>query len=171
MGNLKDYVISFRGLKVGNHEFDFQITDSFFEAFEYSRTQKGNIALKVILNKAENMLKLDFIFEGTVNVSCDSCGEDFDFPIDFQESLIVKFTDQDEEDNAEIVFLQSSAYEIKFAQFIYEFVNLALPMRITHEEDKEGNPICQLDVLDEFEDFIEPKDEVDPRWEALKKLK
>jgi len=83
MANLKDYVISFRGLKIGNHEFDFQITDSFFETFEYSRTKKGNIALKVILNKAENMLKLDFFFNGYVHVICDSCGEDFDFALDF----------------------------------------------------------------------------------------
>lgn len=171
MNNLKDYVISFRGLKIGNHEFDFQITDSFFEAFEYSRTKKGSLALKVIVNKTENMLKLDFIFKGSVNVSCDSCGDDFDFPVDFTENFIVKFSDQKEEDSDEIVFLPSAAYEIYLSQFIYEFVNLALPMRLTHAEDEEGNPSCQVEVLDEFEDFNEPKDEVDPRWEALKKLK
>lgn len=171
MNNLKDYVISFRGLKIGNHEFDFQVTDSFFEAFEYSRTKKGSLALKVIVNKTENMLKLDFIFKGSVNVSCDSCGDDFDFPVDFTENFIVKFSDQEEEDSDEIVFLPSAAYEIYLSQFIYEFVNLALPMRLTHAEDEEGNPSCQVEVLDEFEDFNEPKDEVDPRWEALKKLK
>ena len=171
MGNLKDYVISFRGLKIGDHEFDFQITDSFFEAFEYSRTQKGKIALKVILNKAENMLKLDFFFKGSVNVICDSCGEDFDFPLDFSENLLVKFSDYEEEDSANIIFLPSSTYEIKLAQLIYEYVNLALPMRLTHPEDEDGNPVCPVDILGEFEDLTEPEDDVDPRWEALKKLK
>lgn len=171
MSNVKDYIISFRGLKIGDHEFDFQITDSFFEAFEYSRTQKGNLTLKVIIHKTESLLKLNFIFKGSVDATCDSCGETFDFPLDFTESLIVKFTDEGLEDTDEIVFLPVSAYQINLVQVIYEFVNLALPMRITHEEDEEGNPICQLDVLDELEESEEQEDEVDPRWNALKKLK
>lgn len=171
VSNLKDYIISFRGLKIGDHEFDFQITDSFFEVFEYSRTQKANIVLKVLLNKAESMLQLEFFFKGSVHVSCDSCGEDLDYPLDFHESLIVKFSDQEEEESAEVVFLPSASYEISVAQFIYEYVNLALPMRLTHEEDDEGNPICPIDVLEEFEDNNEPEEDVDPRWDALKKLK
>lgn len=171
MSNIKDYVISFRGLKIGNHEFDFQITDSFFEAFEYSRTQRGNIDLKVILNKAENMLKLNFNFKGSVNVSCDSCGDELDFPLNFAQDLIVNFSDQEQEDSDEIIFLPNSAYQIDLTHFIYEFVNLALPMRLTHEEDEQGNPSCQREDMEEFEDFNETENEVDPRWNALKKLK
>jgi len=172
MGNLKDYVISFRGLKIGNHEFDFQVSDSFFEEFEYSRTKKGKLALKVLLTKAENMLELDFNFIGYVNVNCDSCGEEFDFPLDFSETLIVKFSDKELEDTDEVVFLPNSTYELKLAQFIYEYVNLALPMRLTHKEDEDGNPSCKLNVLDDFKDFNEQEEEeVDPRWNALKKLK
>lgn len=170
MGNTKDYVISFRGLKLGSHEFDFQITDSFFEAFEYSRTKEGNIALKVILIKAENMLNLTLNFNGEVGVGCDSCGEDIDFPLDFTEHLIVKFSNEEQEDNDDVVFLPYSTYEINLVQFIFEYVNLALPMRITHPENEEGDPSCQADVVEEFEDFSE-QEEMDPRWDALKKLK
>lgn len=169
MGNTKDYVISFRGLKLGNHEFDFQITDSFFEAFEYSRTKKGNIALNVMLNKAETMLNLDFAFKGKVDVSCDSCGENFDFPLDFTEHLIVKFSDEEQEDDAEVIFLSNTAYEINLVQFIYEYVNLALPMRITHPEDDEGNPSCPIDVLEEFEDFSEQEEKMDPTGRFMRK--
>ena len=171
MGNIKDYVISFRGLKLGDHEFDFQISDSFFEAFEYSRTKKGNVALKVILNKAETMLTLALNFKGKVAVGCDSCGEDLDFPLDFTEHLIVKFSDEELEDDDEVVFLPYSTYEINLAQFIYEYVNLALPMRITHPENEKGDPSCQVNVVEEFEGFLEQEEEVDPRWDALKELK
>lgn len=171
MNNLKDYVISFRGLKFGNHEFDFQITDSFFELFEFSRAQKGNLTLKVILTKTENLLKLNFDFKGNVNVICDSCGDDLNFPVDFTQNLIVNFSDQAQEDSDEIIFLPNSAYEINLAQFIYEFVNLALPMRLTHQEDEQGNPTCHRAELGEFEDLKENENEVDPRWDALKKLK
>lgn len=171
MGNTKDYVISFRGLKLGDHEFEFQISDSFFETFEYSRTKKGDIALKVILNKAENMLSLNLNFKGKVSVGCDSCGEDLDFPLDFTEHLIVKFSDEEQEDSNEVVFLPHSTYEINLIQFIYEYLSLALPMRITHPENEEGDPSCQVDVVEEFEDFQEQDEEMDPRWDALKKLK
>lgn len=171
MGNTKDYVISFRGLKLGDHEFEFQISDSFFETFEYSRTKKGDIALKVILNKAENMLNLNLNLKGKVSVGCDSCGEDLDFPLDFTEHLIVKFSDEEQEDSNEVVFLPHSTYEINLIQFIYEYLSLALPMRITHPENEEGDPSCQVDVVEEFEDFQEQDEEMDPRWDALKKLK
>ncbi|MCD6180346.1 MAG: DUF177 domain-containing protein [Bacteroidales bacterium] len=171
MDNIRDYVISFRGLKIGDHEFDFQISDSFFESFEYSRTEKGELSLKVILNKAENMLKLNLNFKGNVTVSCDSCGEDFDYPLNFTENLIVKFSDKELEDNDEVIFLPNSAYEIKLTQLIYEYINLALPMRLTHPEDENGNPSCQINVLDKFKYSLEQENEMDPRWDALKKLK
>ena len=171
MSKTKEYIISFSSLRVGEHEFDFQISDSFFEVFEHSRIQKGNLSLKINMTKAENLLQLQFNFKGIIMVVCDHCGDDFDFPLDFAENLIVKFSDQHQEDTDEVVFLPTTSYQINLAQFIYEFVNLALPMRITHPEDENDNPTCVNDVLDEFEDFNEPNNEIDPRWDALKKLK
>jgi uncharacterized metal-binding protein YceD (DUF177 family) len=172
MNSLKEYSISFVGLKLGMHKFDFQISDKFFEFFEYSRVQKGDIALKLPLTRSENMLQLDFHFQGSVNVICDHCGENFDFPLDFNEKLLVKFTDQQQEDTEEVVFLQSAAHQIDLAQIIYEYVNLALPMRLTHPENEEGEPSCDLAGLENSKSSEETNEtETDPRWEALKKLR
>ena len=35
MKNLKAFLIPFTGLKIGKHQFDYQIDNSFFECFEY----------------------------------------------------------------------------------------------------------------------------------------
>jgi len=157
---------------MGTHQFDFQITDTFFEAFEFSRTQKGMLNLKLILDKTENMLQLQFQFQGNVWVVCDRCGEDFEYPLLFDEALIVKFSDREQEsDTDEVIFLPSSTYQIKLAQYIYEYINLALPMRLTHPEDENGEPQCPVDAMENLNDIESTDDEVDPRWEALKKLK
>ncbi|MBN2237320.1 MAG: DUF177 domain-containing protein [Bacteroidales bacterium] len=171
MSKVVKYTIPFLGLKIGKHEFDFQIQDTFFEAYEYSRVQKGNLFLKVELEKSESMIILDFHFSGTVNALCDHCGEEFDYPMDFSEELIVKFSDSQKEEIDEILILPLSAYQLELEQYIYEYINLALPMRVLHEEDEDGNPSCTLYELEDFDDSNEPNDLVDPRWEALKKLK
>lgn len=171
MAGVKDYKISFSGLKVGEHEFEYQIFDSFFEAFEHSRTQKADLLLKVNLTKTETLLQLRFLFKGSVEVVCDHCGNEFDYPLDFSENLIVKFSDQEQEDTDEVIFLPTSAFQFDLSQLIYEYVNLALPMRLTHPEDESNNLLCTNDVLDNFEEPEEPEKENNPMWEALKKLK
>ena len=52
MDILKTYKISLGGLQIGYHSFDFQVNDEFFESFEKSRVQKGNLSLKVEMDKS-----------------------------------------------------------------------------------------------------------------------
>ncbi len=42
MEQLNDYKIAFRGLKSGDHEFEFAISDALFEAFENPEVKGGN---------------------------------------------------------------------------------------------------------------------------------
>ena len=172
MDILKKYKISFSGLQIGHHSFDFQINDQFFESFEKSRVQKGNLFLKVEMDKSETMLQLHFSFKGEVTVTCDRCLDDFLYPLEFNELLIVKYGYKKHEESENILVIDANEYEIEIAQYIYEYVNLALPMQLIHPDLKNGESTCNPDFLKNFE-FQENEDdiEMDPRWEALKKLK
>ena len=51
MKQLKEFVIPFIGLKLGEHTFDFKITKTFFEYFEYEDFNNSDINLEVLLIK------------------------------------------------------------------------------------------------------------------------
>lgn len=169
---LREFHISFAGLKDGQHSFDFQIGKAFFEAFEEDRIEDSKIRLKLKLNKSDSMLQWDFEFDGEVEIACDRCTGLFWHPIELEEMLIVKFGPETIEESENVLVLNETEHEIHLEQYIYEFISLSLPMRLTHPEDEEGNSDCNMEFLENFENDTEPEEEeIDPRWAALKNLK
>lgn len=170
MNNLKDFVIQFRGLGVGNHEFEFKVNHSFFESYSYSELEEGDIAVKLLMEKQETMLVLNFSIDGKVKVMCDRCLEDFNFMINSTEQLIVQFGESHQELSEEIVVIPDNAYEIDIAPYIYEYINLSLPIQKFHPEDPDGNSLCKNEMTTKL-DELSGEQQTDPRWDALKKLK
>ena len=62
----KEYVIPFIGLKTGNHVFEYDLTDGFFEGIEDSIIHRGNVHVKLELEKKETMLVGMYHVEGVV---------------------------------------------------------------------------------------------------------
>ena len=104
MNNLKEYLIPFVGLKIGKHQFDYQIDNAFFNSFDYDEFNAVSVKVDIVLEKKSTMLELDFKHKGTVNVPCDVSGEEFDLPIKGKLKLLVKFGDAFNDDNEELLY-------------------------------------------------------------------
>ena len=65
---LNQFVINFAGLKLGVHEFKFDLDNSFFEHFDYNDFNSCNISTKILLNKKSNLLELNFCSKGSIRV-------------------------------------------------------------------------------------------------------
>ena len=76
MEQLNDYKIAFRGLKNGDHDFVFAISDALFEAYENPEVKGGKGEARVRLNRSETQLVCDVEIEAEVIVPCDRCLED-----------------------------------------------------------------------------------------------
>lgn len=175
---LKQFSIPFTGLKIGKHQFDFEIDNSFFEAYEYSLVKKGELKADIELDKQETMLILQFHINGTIVLECDKCLSEFNAPISIHERQIVKFAEDDlESDDLEIIMLNKRESELNVADLIYEFINVGVPYIKICEQNGDGQK-CDQDMIDKLESLavgsqneeVEEQD-VDPRWSALKKLK
>lgn len=175
MGKKNEFVIPFVGLNPGEHHYEFTIGDAFFDELEYSEIKKGNVTVKMLLNKQSTMMILDFDLKGVVEVPCDRCADDFRQPVEAHPQLIVKLGAEEFNDEDEIITLPSSEYEFDVSHYIYEYIVLSLPARRLHADDAEGVSGCDPEVLKKLEEVNtheEPKEEeIDPRWDALKKLK
>lgn len=171
----KDFEIQFSALKLGNHLFNFDIEDSFFTLFENSEIEKASISANITLVKKTTLLQLNFALSGHVTLSCDRCAEDYLQTINQHFDLIVKFSDLVENvESDEIIILSTNEHTLSLTRYIYEFIHLSLPSKRTHHFEDECNPemIEQLAFLGiTAENDIEEEENIDPRWESLKKLK
>lgn len=175
MKALKEYTIKFVGLKLGLHNFEYQIDNKFFEHFEYSEFNDANVTVDVTLNKKTTLLEFHFEASGSVNVNCDLTNEPFDQSISNAFDLVVKFGDEYNDENEEILIVPHGEYEINIAQYLYELMVLAVPSKRIHPGVEDGT--LDSDILEKLEELspkgdIEKDDneEIDPRWNTLKKL-
>jgi uncharacterized metal-binding protein YceD (DUF177 family) len=181
----KQFIIPFVGLKQGKHEFTFDITDAFFETFEYSIIQKGDVRINFVLDKKDTMMVGEFQLEGQVKTACDRCNDSIEISIEGEFRLVYKFATEDEEDES-IVVVFPEEYEINIKNSLLEFMNVLLPSRSIHDEGECNeemlgylneyivNPLDEdEDEDDDFDDFDDEQPDdgpVDPRWEALRNL-
>jgi uncharacterized metal-binding protein YceD (DUF177 family) len=60
--------------------------------------------------------------------------------------------------------------QIDLSQYIYEFINLLLPLRVVHPDDENGVSMCDKAVLAKLAEHSIPEPKADPRWDILKKI-
>ncbi len=169
----KELIIPFSGLKQGKHNFNFEIENTFFNSFGYDDFNDAKINVAVLLNKTSAMMELYFDASGTVNVDCDSTSEPYDQPIASELQLVVKFGDEYNDEDDEILILPHGEHELIVNQFIYEMAVLAVPQKRVHPGIADGTLKSEaLDTLEELQpkEKKDNKEENDPRWDELKKL-
>lgn len=168
MKYLNNFSISYTGLALGSHVFMFDIGKEFFACFESSEISDAEVNLQVSLEKSVTLMELHFNFSGKVELMCDRCGESFFLPIEGRDRLIVKFGNEGFENTEEIIVLSASENELKLAQYIFEFLILALPVRRVHPEGE-----CDQEALNKLEQLKAKNeiDDIDPRWDMLKNIK
>ena len=170
---LKEFFIPFSGLKLGKHEFVYKIDNSFFESFEYQEFNGAELLVTAILDKMSTMMELGVKAKGTVNVDCDLTGEPFDQPISSELHLVVKFGEEYNDEDDEILIIPHGEHQFNIAQYIYEMLVLAVPQKRVHPGVLDGT--LKSDILDKLEE-LQPKEnkgtseKTDPRWDDLKKL-
>jgi uncharacterized protein len=167
---LDSYEIAFTGLASGTHNFDFQVSDRFFEQVEDTEIHSGEVSVAVRMVREERMMDLHFHLQGTVMLPCDRCNDPIEVTVEGDERLIVKLGEQYLEESDEVQVIPESAHQIDLAPFIYEYIHLLLPIRRVHGDDENGVSRCNPDVIRKLQEMNEQHAH-DPRWDALNKLK
>ena len=175
MDKFKNYDIAFSGLKNGKHEFDFEITQAFFDLFDTEKEfTDAKITAHVLLEKHSTFLEFVITTNGTLGLECDITGDYFDHPFENSIQVLVKFGEEYDDSDENVITIPMQDYAFNVAQLIYEDVMLSVPMKKLSPNVSEKD----LDLLDQFSPKIveeetedNASEEVDPRWDALKKLK
>jgi len=169
MDALQEYTIPFVGLKLGNHSFTYHIDNKFFDVFKYNDFKAITCEVVLSFEKKPRLFELQFKIKGVATLICDLSNEAFKEEINTQLDLIVKFGEVFNNEDDKVLILAHADFELNVAQYIYEAILLALPIKRVHPGVKDGTLQSKtLDKLKEYE--IRKTTKTDPRWDKLNEL-
>ena len=161
MCNLESFKIDLKGMKTDEQRLEFDLNDDFFKALDVSEVNGGALHVSVSIRKATGFYELQFHAEGTVTVPCDICLDDMDQPIETDHVLVAKLGAETNTEDDDVVTVDEN-----------EGI-LDIPIKHVHAPGKCNSAMTQK--LEELSGAVrsgeEEDREIDPRWEALKKLK
>ena len=179
MGHRRDFEIAFVGLKPGIHEYNYEIRDKFFEAFQQQDFRHCKANVKLTLDKKSSFMLMKFEIGGTLEVTCDRCNSNLPLELWDEFNITVKMVEEpelmnDQEEDPDVYYIGRGERHLDVADWIYEFINLSIPMlKSCGFENMEG-PHCNkaaLDVLKKMEPEEKAENEENPIWKGLEKFK
>ena len=182
------YRINIVGLSNKVHHFHYEVGQELFTEYGTDIVSEGAFEVDVDLDKRETFLEMDFRIKGAAKLVCDRSLEPFDYPINTRRKVVFKYGDQDEEITDEIMIIQRDTAWIELGQYLYEFIALSIPLKKLHprfleeqaddaDDDNEGRIVYTSGGTEEGESDDsdggngQDDQDIDPRWNALKKLK
>jgi len=169
------YSINIVGLSNKEHHFQYEIGVEFFRKYGLDLFPEGTFQVDLLLDKHETFLEAEFKIKGTAKLICDRSLEPFDYPIENTHKIVFKYGDTDEEITDEIMIIHRDTATLELGQYMYEFIVLAIPLKKLHPkfQDEVDDDASEGKIVYSSEEGTENKngEEIDPRWNILKKLK
>jgi uncharacterized protein len=166
---MESYRINILGLSLAVHQFQYEIGTGFFRKYDNGLVSDGKFTVNVSLDKRETFLETEFKIVGSVKLVCDRSLDEFDHPFSLTRKIMFKYGDQEMEVSEDVIIIPHGTESLEVGKYIYEFIALAIPMKKLHpryqDESEEDQLIYTSDSNEE-----KKEDEIDPRWEMLKKL-
>ena len=179
MGNRREFDIAFVGLKPGLHHFEYQIEDSFFEDNKWEEQDFGQCeaVVKLMLDKKTDFMLLKFEIGGRLATSCDRCGNALSIDLWDEFNIVVKLVEDpetmnDQEEDPDIYYISRGESHLHIAEWIYEFINLSIPMQKRCGDDEKGQSLCNPEVLEVLRKMeVEAMDKTHLIWKDLEQFK
>jgi|SRR5205809_2196071 len=172
----REFEIAFVGLKPGVHHFEYLIDNKFFAHYGQQDFSNCNANIKLELDKKNSFMLLKFDVDGTVDVSCDRCGNPLTLRLWDEFKVMVKLVDNpdemnEQEEDPDVYYISRGESHLHLADWIYEFINLSIPLQKMCPPDEVGGPQCNKEVLAKLSQAENINKEANPLWKALKQFK
>ena len=179
MNYRREFEIAFVGLKPGVHEYGYDIRDDFFSKLEEKDFSNCETRVKLFLDKKQGFFQLKFDIDGTVDVDCDRCGNKLQKQLWDEFSLVVKIVDDpetlnNEETDPDIHYIGRGESHLKVADWVYEFVLLAIPSQRVCNNEEYGGPLCNKAVLEKLKQMEQSVEQIAGSafiWKGLENIK
>lgn len=177
----------------GEQSFEFHLGKTFFSNMENPDIHDADLDVALTVVHKSDLYQFDFHITGTITLICDRCLDDLVMPVDTTYSIAVKYGDDYNDDNDDLLVIPYSDNYLNVAYMIHDTVALTIPIKHVHpmgkcnrqmsavlkkhraggsddDNELENSLIEEMDSMD-----TAPTDDInatptDPRWDALKSL-
>ncbi len=155
MNYRREFEIPFVGLKSGIHNFEYNIDNTFFIHYGEQDFKNCTANIKLELDKKNSFLLLKFDIDGSVEVNCDRCGNPLKLQLWDEFKVMVKLADDpklmnEQEEDPDVYYISKGEGILSVEDWIYEFINLSLPMQKMCAVEDIGGPQCNKEVLEKL---------------------
>lgn len=187
MGKFDQYKIVLKTLPGGSHTFEYLLDTDYFRKIDSPEVERGKVNAVVTVKNTEGEYEIRFQLDGIIQIPCDRCLDDMEWPISQKSRLIVKLGKTYAEESDEIIVIPEDEGEINLAWFLFEFIALSIPVKHVHAPGKcnklmssklnkhmvkssndEGDNDSSL--ADTDDDMPEETESNDSRWDDLKQI-
>lgn len=173
---VRTYTVNIIGLSNSIHRFEFSGGNEFFAQYGTALISEGAFTAVVSLDKRETMIEATFQIDGAARLICDRSLDPFDYGITVDKTLVFKYGDSDQELSDEIIMIHRDSDSLELGQYIFEFISLEVPIKKLHprfleEEDEDDDSQGKIIYTSKPPSDDDNGEDIDPRWEILKKLK
>ena len=152
MNYRRTFDIAFVGLKPGIHEYEYNVADKFFTEYGEQDFKNCTAQIKLNLEKQNGFMLLRFEVGGKLELSCDRCGNHLPLDLWDEFRIMVKMVDDadvmnNQEEDPDVYYISRGESHINVSDWIYEFINLSIPMQRMCDEEEIGGPYCNKEVL------------------------
>lgn len=169
--NLKEYIIPYVGLSLGNHGFSYFVDDKFFALFEESEISRAGVKIELDLNRSERMIILNFTISGFIGVTCSRCLDEFDMEVSGTEEFFIKFGSEYREEDDNVLIIPENETHIEISGLIYDYLHLMIPYRVIHPDNEAGETTCDPEVIKRLIELsLREESDIDSPWGKLKDL-
>jgi uncharacterized metal-binding protein YceD (DUF177 family) len=175
MKGKRAFDIAFVGLKPGVHEYEYTIDDRFFHEHQPQDFTNCNAKVKLSLEKNTGFVMLRFEVGGSLEIVCDRCSNNLPVQLWDEFKVLVKLVDNpDEMNNSEedpdVYYISRTESHLHIADWIYEFINLSIPMQRMCSPEEIGGPHCNKEVLQKLAE-MKPDTGSTSIWKGLDQFK
>jgi uncharacterized protein len=149
-GVLKPFIIPIKGLQIGSHHYKFDIDDKFLTTFESNLIKDGSFEVEVEVEKSHDFYFLHFDILGSIATDCDRCLTSINLPIEGNYKVMLKLSEQHQDDDAEIIYITPDDAEYNIAHLVNEYIQLSLPYNNTYDCENDAIPPCDFNLLDKI---------------------
>ena len=177
MSNRREYEIAFVGLKPGVHEFNYPINDKFFVEYQEQDFKNSEANVRLFLEKNNSFMLLRFQIGGKAEVICDRCSNDLPIQLFEDFTITVKMVEEPElmnnqEEDPDVYYISKGESHLYVKDWIYEFINLSIPMQKTCDYENMDGPYCNPAAREVLKNMKQPAEQQQNSiWKGLEKFK
>lgn len=178
----------------GIQTFEFHLDKKFFENMENPDIHDADLDVTLTVDHKADLYNMLFTITGTITLICDRCLDDLIQPVDTTYEIAVKYGDDYNDENDDLLIIPHSDNTLNVAYIIHDTVALTIPIKHVHplgkcnrqmsamlkkhrahvpgDEDAEleDRLIDEIDSIDAETSADDNAPDTDPRWDALKGL-